>query len=247
MGRKLTNDQLKNYRFLTFNVRSLLNKEKRKFFANLINCLCIDILFITETWLLESMNENELYLDNYEFYRSARRGKNHLSAHGGVLVGIKKEFHTWEVDFQTNVIGDISGCSLHIYDKNILRYSFYNPPTKSDYHINQDTGTSLFLNFSTFQIWFLHCLRYFQHRRKRLWLEWLFIRRYVHSEFPRLDCWKWYFTDCWLPTAASGILDIVLISKNLDNNCCEKANDQVNNLSNHFGVVSCVQFKSSLT
>ena len=54
--------------FFNFNARSLLNQEKRKTFANLINSLCLDILFITETWLLDSMTGAELYLDNFEFF-----------------------------------------------------------------------------------------------------------------------------------------------------------------------------------
>ena len=48
-------------------------------------------------------------------------------------------------------------------------------------------------------------------------------------------------------SAASGTLDIISTSKNLASLLCEKSDYQINRLSNHFGVVANVKFKSKLT
>ena len=70
------------------------------------------------------MNDNELYLDNNEFYRSERKRKNNVSAHSGVFVGITEKFRTRKVDFETKFFGGISGCSLHVHEKNLLYVHF---------------------------------------------------------------------------------------------------------------------------
>ena len=61
------------------------------------------------------MIDNELNLDNYEFYRSERGGKNHVSAHGGVFVGMKKEFHTREDEFHRSYFFVLASYSREEY------------------------------------------------------------------------------------------------------------------------------------
>ena len=196
------------------------------------------------------MTDAELYLDNFEFFRSERPGRltdPHISTHGGVLVGVKSDFVPRKFDFETDLLGAISGCSFHIHGKNILLCSFYNPPLESDYHINQDTVTQLFTAvFNKEFDSFIVCGDFNIGEKDCDWSDYssddisiqFFLDLLVRKDIVQIVDFK---------TAASGILDIVLISKNLDYLSCEKANDQINNLSNHFGVVSCVEFKSNLT
>ena len=192
------------------------------------------------------MNDNELYLDNYEFYHSEPREKNHVSAQVFVLVGIKKDFLTQEIAFQTNVFqtSAISGCSLQIPEKNLLICSFYNPPVESDYHFNQDTVTSLFDEvFNSEKLdSFIVCGVFKIGEKDCDWGD--YSSDYISFQ-SLLDLN--IENDIVQIVAASGNLDIVLFSKSLDNCYCEKANDQISNLSNQFGVVSCVQLESNLT
>ena len=94
---------------LVFNVRSLIHQEKKVSYANIENTFCFDIIFITEPF-----SNKELLLDTFELYPSDR---NHNSAHGGVLIGIKCNHMTKLYDFDKYFRRAVTGCSLLLHER----------------------------------------------------------------------------------------------------------------------------------
>ena len=49
-----------------------------------------DILCLSETWLVDEVPNDALFLNNYEIIRSDRKSINEKTKHGGVLIAIRK-------------------------------------------------------------------------------------------------------------------------------------------------------------
>ena len=95
-----------------FNIRSIINRNKRTKLANYVNSRNVDFFMLTETWLHCSFRDNELLLPNYEKFRSESKADNSTSKQGGVLIAIKNTFASRQIPLYTNVDGGFLACSL---------------------------------------------------------------------------------------------------------------------------------------
>ena len=74
-----------------FNVRSLLNSNRRFAFGSSILKEELDALCLTETWLTEAFSNSELLLTDFIIHRCDRPSSSeYLSSHGGVLIRLRK-------------------------------------------------------------------------------------------------------------------------------------------------------------
>ena len=115
-----------------FNIRSIINRDKRTKLANYVISRSVDFFMLTETWLHCSFHDNELFLPNYAIFRSERKADNNTSKHGGVLIAIKNTFVSREIPLYTSVDGGVLACSLSFNSRDILLVCFYAPP---NYHV----------------------------------------------------------------------------------------------------------------
>ena len=123
-------------------MRSLLNLQKRVTFANFVAMSNIILICLTETWLTEQVDDAELFLPNYELFRSERASAGHISEHGGVLIGVRRDalaetLSVTDDDFLVSCTAVLNGCKL-------LIVCCYNPPANSDYRVSLEQWTSVF-------------------------------------------------------------------------------------------------------
>ena len=60
--------------------------ERRQKFANVVLLNNLDTVCISESWLIEKMDDSELYYNDYDIYRSDRKTDTNNTRHGGTLV-----------------------------------------------------------------------------------------------------------------------------------------------------------------
>ena len=82
-----------NLNFLLFNIRSMVNLEKRKKLANFVNTFGFDFFFIVETLLTDSFEDEELFLAHFRFFCLTRPTRD-FSLSRIVLIGVKSTFLT---------------------------------------------------------------------------------------------------------------------------------------------------------
>ena len=113
------------------NIRSLINLERRKKFANAIATSNYDVICLCGTWLNENIAPSELMLNECSNYRSERQTNKDQNLHGGVLMAVKKTF-------SSNLLPNKQPeccltCSIQMNDERIIVCCFYNPPSSSNY------------------------------------------------------------------------------------------------------------------
>lgn len=89
-----------------------------------------DILVFTETWLCPEILSAEFRLDEFIIYRNDRNPNNsHLSRGGGVLIAIKKNYQS----YQLNSSLDVEHLFIHVINSstNLIISSTYFPPLSS--------------------------------------------------------------------------------------------------------------------
>ena len=85
---------------LLYNVRSLINREKRLEFADFVLRHNYDLILLTETWLTRNIKNSEFFLTHYNIIRADRPtvNKSETSKHGGCLIAIEKSLPYLELN-----------------------------------------------------------------------------------------------------------------------------------------------------
>ena len=94
------------------NIRSLINRDKRIKFANIVNTMQLDFFMVTETWLFDSFADSELFFPNYSLYRSERKAFENVSKHGGVLIAVRNDITSEEIYLAKSVLGLTVACEI---------------------------------------------------------------------------------------------------------------------------------------
>ena len=132
----LTTELLKT---LFFNVRSIINLQKRLKLADYALKHDFDLILLTETWLRKDIQNTELLLNHYEIFRADRRvGETAASKHGGCLNALQKTLSGAKVN--------LGQCSEALQDFFVVIKLFqptpiyiavhYKPPSYSDYRLS---------------------------------------------------------------------------------------------------------------
>ena len=131
-----------NIKAIVMNCQSI--KHKRDELATIIESSDPDILMFTETWLHPNIKNNEFLPDHYEAHRRDRPG----DPHGGVLLAIKKDLNSQDVNWSTDANCDAPDTEMvfaKITNKkigNILIGCCYRPPS-SDMDYNNSMSLSI--------------------------------------------------------------------------------------------------------
>ena len=71
---------------ICYNIRSIFKLDRRKTFSNFILLNKPDIVCLSETWLTTEILETELFLNEYNCFRSDRKAKIGQTSHGGTMI-----------------------------------------------------------------------------------------------------------------------------------------------------------------
>ena len=75
---------------LTYNVRNLLDTQRKTSFANAIASTNFDVICITESWLTSDVPNSARFLQGYQIFGNDRQTtETHKTRHGGVVVAVR--------------------------------------------------------------------------------------------------------------------------------------------------------------
>ena len=100
----------------------------------------------TETWLTADKSDSELFLQNYQLYRSERNA-NLNSKHGCVMVGVRNNITSFPIDVKNlndKLTSAFAGSLITVNDEKVLVLCLYNNPSNSKYRVTIDEFNSFF-------------------------------------------------------------------------------------------------------
>ena len=118
---------------LVFNIRSLINSERRMSFANSIQLFDYNVIVLLETWLHENILDGELFSINFSSLGSGRKTTNYMSQHGDVLKAVKSRINSKKEFLDGNNKSIYLYCETFINTKKLLLICFFTPDEKNRY------------------------------------------------------------------------------------------------------------------
>ena len=106
------------------------------------------LIAITESFLTSDITDAQLFLPEYNMYRSDRKSEN-KSNHGGVLLAVRKEFNSVELIFP--LFDSCILVQLSVGTFECIMCVFYNPPANSDYRWQHEKFVQIFAFLKTKQ------------------------------------------------------------------------------------------------
>lgn len=133
------------FHFYYQNVRGLRTKTKQVY--NAVNSSDYDIIIFTETWLISSISDIEIFNDSYTIYRKDR----HLTSveyGGGVLIAIQNKFKSEQIElklYNSNSFDfDMVAIQIKFKDRSAFVLNAYIP------QINSSNKDNIILTFKDF-------------------------------------------------------------------------------------------------
>ena len=127
-------------KLIVYNVRSLLNLDRRLSFSNAIIIDQLEIIVLTETWLYEQIEDCELFLSSYRVHRAEKTCTNGISKHGGVLIAVKEGMKHARVQLSELdcMHPDVAAVQLTTPKKVFIICAVYNAPKESPFRWPSD-------------------------------------------------------------------------------------------------------------
>ena len=116
---------------LQLNTRILVKIERRSKFANAVINSDYNVLCLCETWLNDNIHDSELFLNDYNIYRSDRATIGDSNEHGGTLIAVKNTLISEKIN--STLPNSWVACKITLNDTQVFLYAFYNPPISSSY------------------------------------------------------------------------------------------------------------------
>ena len=113
----------------------------RTLFSNAAISTKRHVIAITESFLTSDITDAQLFLPEYNIYRSDRKSEN-KSNHGGVLLAVRKEFNSVELIFPLFDSWILVQLSVGTFE--CIMGVFYNPPANSDYRWQHEKFVQIF-------------------------------------------------------------------------------------------------------
>ena len=214
-------------------------------FANFLAIKRHDIVCVSETWLIDSIKNEELFIDEYNIFRSNRDPNTQgTTTHGGTMICVKSKYQSKEIKIETLPLGCCCECECTVGLKSILIICVYLPPDDSDYVLCNSE--------------FLHLLFIIENLKKK------YDSTIICGDFNSSINWEEgssnkdietklidtadklnLFQIIDFKTAASGILDLIFLSDDIDLINVGIVNETVNKMSNHYPVTAKIDFLNS--
>ena len=93
------------------------------------------VICVSETWLIEKIEDGELFLPQYCIFRSDRPCNTNISLHGGTMLCIHNSIAPTKLYLPDKYLGYCAAALIPCLNKTILIASLYNPPMDSDYRL----------------------------------------------------------------------------------------------------------------
>ena len=219
---------------MCFNIRSLYKVNRRQTISNYLLSKNYDIICIAETWLTEEIAENELFLPQYQCFVSNRKSTPKTTSHGGTMICIKRTINSEQLYFDYEVNGSVTACNATLGKKNTLILCCYFPPENSKYAYN-DHLQSFFRNIGILQKKFNEVMIYGDFNFPTI--NWKSLSSSIHLENKFLEHLESHALQQKVNfhTASSGILDLFLVSDNVQVvNVVSIEDSNISKLSNHY-------------
>ena len=131
-----------------YNIRSLFKLSRRQEISNFLIASPYDFVCIAETWLINEQTGSELFLPEYQCFRSNRKSPLKTTAHSGTMIRVKSSYKSEQgfFDFETN--GSAVAGYVNINQKKILLVCCYNAPANSKYAYTKEDLARLFNNIN---------------------------------------------------------------------------------------------------
>ena len=115
----ISRDKNLPFRLLILNCQSIIAKKPS--FLNLINEHNPDFIAGTESWLSDSIHNNEIFPSTYSIYRHDR-----ADGYGGVFVACKSTIISEEISLSTSC--EIAACRVLLSSESLILIYAYRPP-----------------------------------------------------------------------------------------------------------------------
>ena len=116
---------------LQLNTGSLVNIERRSKFVNALINSDYNDLCLCETWLNDNIQDSELFLNNYNIYRTDRATIGDKNAHEVTLIAVKNTLISEKIN--STLPNSCVACKIILNGTQVFLYAFYNPPISSSY------------------------------------------------------------------------------------------------------------------
>ena len=128
---------------LMWNVRSMLDLNRRTALSNALALQQFHIISLCETWLVNTIPNSGLFLGNRSKFRRDRQPKRTRKlSHGGVLIAVDSSIPCKKIT-EFNVFEDVVGIVCHFCSVHFLVLSVYCPPENSPYRWSSSKFTLL--------------------------------------------------------------------------------------------------------
>ena len=116
-----------------WNVRSMLDLNRRTALSNALALRQFHIISLCETWLVDTIPNSGLFLGNWSIFRRDRQPKRTGNpSHGGVLIAVDRSIPCKKIT-EFNVFEDVVGIVCHFCSVHFLVLSVCCPPENSPY------------------------------------------------------------------------------------------------------------------
>ena len=121
---------------------------RRQEFSNFLIANPYDFVCIAETWLTNEQTDSELFLPEYQCFRSNRKSPLKTTAHAGTMICVKSIYNSEQAIFDFDTNGSAIASYFNINQKKILIVCYYKPPANSKYAYTSEDLTRLFNNIN---------------------------------------------------------------------------------------------------
>ena len=204
--------------------QKLIQRKATEFFADYL-LTENDFICLCETWLNDAITESELLLSDYQCYPSNRKFTNGNTAHGGIIICVKRSVLSEQHYLVYDVNGSLTICSLTLGERKLLILSCYLPPAYSKYSYNSDYLTKLLDNISQLKQTFSDIFNYGDLDSPTINWNKVSSDDDLEREFIDYINSMGFQQKIDFNTAASGLLDLLLVTKTIRIVNIEKIND----------------------
>ena len=176
-------------------------------------------------------------------YTDQKEANDGKSKHGEVLIGSRSDLVSQQVAIEDAPVGVLVARILKLGERRVLLACLFNPPFGSSFFMAQSALNSLLRNVLEYTSQVNSFFVYGDFNISNISL-----KDYSYS-IPDNQ----YFIDLMVdndlnqildfPTAATGVLVLVFVSKDLEVTSCKLGGDQMNSLSNHYSILTEIKIQ----
>ena len=206
-----------------------------------------DIVCLSETWLTTEISETELFLNEYNCFRSDCKAKIVQTSHGGTMICVKRSFVSENANFGYDTNGSVVGCYVTSGNLKILVISCYLPPANSKYSLNTEDIHKMFSEILKLRSKCDGLIIYGDFNFPTINWSSISSQNSIEANFLTFIEKFDLIQKIDFQTAATGILDLFFVSENIQvTDICKFQNENsFTKMSNHYPIKTKVHIEIS--